>query len=86
MTSAFTLISCIHGYHIYKDIWNAPVGETVVCERESRNARDPFVVALWKERAIVGHVPHTISCMRMQFLRNGGTIISTVTRPKKVLS
>ena len=55
----------------------------MICERESRKARDAFAIALWKDRVIVGHVPHTISSMCMQFLRNGGTIISKVTGPRR---
>ena len=26
--------SCVHGYHIYKDIWDAIIGEELQCERE----------------------------------------------------
>ena len=22
---------CVHGYYVYKDIWEAAIGETVVC-------------------------------------------------------
>ena len=52
MTSiTFTLTSCVRGYHVYKDIWNPPVGETVDCEREDRNPEDPYAVALvWRRR------------------------------------
>ena len=28
---------CIRGYHVYKDIWAAAVGEVLVCEREHHN-------------------------------------------------
>jgi len=68
MTSTFTINICIHDYHIYKDIWNPPVGETVNCEREPRNARGPIhSSATEKQNYIVGHVPHTISCMCTRF-------------------
>ena len=39
-TISFTLSSCICGYHVCKDIWNLPVGETVTCEREAINPED----------------------------------------------
>ena len=26
--------SCVHSYHIYKDIWDAIIGEELRCERE----------------------------------------------------
>ena len=32
--------SCIRGYHQYKDIWQAAVGEELLCEREPRNSHD----------------------------------------------
>ena len=28
------VLSCIRGYHIYKDVWTAAVGETLVSQRE----------------------------------------------------
>jgi len=54
MTGTFTMISCIH---IYKDIRNPSVGEIVICEREPKNPRNPYMITLWKDRIIVGHVP-----------------------------
>ena len=36
---------CVHGYHVYDDRWEAAVGETLVCIRESRNAHDRYAVA-----------------------------------------
>ena len=29
--------SCVHGYYIYKDLWNATPGETLTCTRERGN-------------------------------------------------
>ena len=26
--------SCVHGYYIYKDVWDAVTGEELRCERE----------------------------------------------------
>jgi len=83
MTVAFTLNSCIRGYHVYKDIWDPPISEIVVCQRKNRNPRDPYMVALWKDSITVGHVPHMISCICMLFLRHGGVIRSTVTGPRR---
>ena len=74
---------CIRGYHVYKDVWDPPVGEIVVCQREDRNPRDPYVVALWKDSVTVGHVPHVISCICTLFLRHGGITKSTVTGPRR---
>ena len=27
-------VSCIRGYHVYKDVWDAAIGKGLVCERE----------------------------------------------------
>ena len=41
--------SCVHGYHIYKDIWepDAIIGEELQCEREpDTNKRDQYAVTV----------------------------------------
>ena len=87
MTITFTLTGCIHGYRIYKDIWDPSFGETVNCGRECRNSADRYAVAPQKaDGAIIGHILRTISCMCTIFLRHGETIISTVTGPRRYLN
>ncbi len=39
----------VRGYHAYKDIWAAVVGEELPCQRERANPRDPFAVAVLKD-------------------------------------
>ena len=34
------VLSCMRGYHVYKDVWTPAVGKTLVCQRESENAND----------------------------------------------
>ena len=34
----------VHGYHVYKDIWEAPMGKEVICKRETR--KDRYAVAV----------------------------------------
>ena len=82
-TVAFTLTSCILGYHVYKDVWDPPVGEVVVCQHEDTYPRDPYAVALRNDNVTVGHVPHVISCICTLFSRRGGIIKNTVTGPRK---
>ena len=31
---------CVHGYHVYRAIWNAATVEELVCEREPSNEHD----------------------------------------------
>ena len=33
---------CVHGYHIYSDIWEAAVGEELLCECEPKNTKDSY--------------------------------------------
>ena len=30
---------CVRGYHVYKDIWAATIGEVLVCSQEPTNAQ-----------------------------------------------
>ena len=41
---------CVRGYHVYREIWEAAVGEVLICERESRNAKDGYAVVVKKGR------------------------------------
>ncbi len=43
-TERFVFESCVTGYHVYKDIWEASVGEELPCHRENGNHADPFAV------------------------------------------
>ena len=37
--------SSVHGYHVYRIIWDAAIGEDWVCEREPSNEHDRYAVA-----------------------------------------
>ena len=47
----------ICGYHIYKKVWAATVGEALVCEIEPKLSSDRYAVAVRKERTIIEHLP-----------------------------
>lgn len=70
---------CVRGYHVYKEIWTAVLGETLPCVRETSNEKDRYAVAVIKDSNIVGHLPKKISSVSSLFLRRGGTITCTVT-------
>ena len=39
--------SCVPGYHIYKDVWDAVIGKELRCEREpDANRRDRYAVTV----------------------------------------
>ena len=53
---SYSIDSVIRGYYIYKDIWAAPIGAILCCERESFNPSDPYAVATLNGTVVVGHV------------------------------
>ena len=65
----------VRGYHVYEEIWDASLGEELLCTREPTNPRDSFAVAVVKSDQTVGHVPLKISLVCSLFIRHGGTII-----------
>ena len=52
--------SCVRGYHVYKDIWGAAVGEELDCTRERGNPRDAYAVAVVRNGRTVGHLPRKL--------------------------
>ena len=97
MVVTFTLISCVRGYLVYKDIWNLIVSETLNCEREAGSLHYRFInprylgfiyayaVGLRKYGTTVGHISPVISCICTLFLRHGSTSVieATVTEPQQ---
>ena len=77
---------CIRGYHVYRHIWDAAVGETLVCEREPTNDKDRYAVAVKKCGTIVGHMPKKLSRLGSLFLLRGGAIVCTVIGRKRYSS
>ena len=51
--ATLTVESCVRGYHIYKDIWDATTGEELQCTRKSDNSNDHHAVAVRKNDAVV---------------------------------
>lgn len=72
--STYSTETVIRGYHVYKNIWTAVLGEELFCNRERFNSADPFAVSVVKASTIVGHVPRRISPVCSLFLRRNGTI------------
>ncbi len=70
----FAFESCVRGYHVYKDIGEASVGEELPCQRENGNHADPFAVAIVKSGVTVRHIPRKISSVCSLFLCRSGFI------------
>ena len=75
----YTIEVIVRGYHVYKEIWFASVGEELSCVREVDNYCDPFAAAVVKSGVVVGDVPSKISTVCSMFLRRGGTIDCRIT-------
>ena len=59
-----TYFSMIRGYHIYKEVWTATLGEQLQCRRETSNPCDLYAIAVVNnEDFIVGHVPRSVSTL-----------------------
>ena len=56
---------CICGYHVYKEIWPAAMGEELKCDREPENWCDPYAVAVKRSWVVIGHLPRKL--LRVMF-------------------
>ena len=65
--------NCVRGYHIYKELWAATVGEALVCERKPKNASDLYAVAVKNEGTIIGHLPRKLSRVCSLFYATGAS-------------
>ena len=74
---------CIRGYHVYREIWEAAVGEVLTCEREAQNENDRYAVAVKKDGVVIGHLPRKVSRVCSLFIRRGGRLCCTVTGIKR---
>ena len=75
--------SCIRGYHVYKEIWDASIGEYVLCEREPFNRIDRYTVAVLKNDTIVGHITKNLSHVCLLFLARRFCIGCIVTGERR---
>ena len=39
---SFRMESCVRGYHIYRELLEAAIGEDLACQRECGNATDAY--------------------------------------------
>ncbi len=75
---SFSVETVVRGFHVYKEVWDAAVGEELSCRRDIGNACDPYPYAVAMVRApnTVGHVPRRVCSI---FLRRGRSITCTFT-------
>ena len=82
MADFFECECMVRGNHKYKDIWEAEVGTTLQCQRETADPHDIYAIAVLKSGVIVGHGLKKISSTCSLFLQSGGAIHCTVTGAK----
>jgi len=66
IAESYSIHTSVRGYHVYKDVWEAALGQLLPCQRKpgTCNIHDPYAVAVVETGVatrIVGHVRHAIS-------------------------
>ena len=73
----------VRGYHVYKDVWDPFVNDTLVTKHERDNTHDKYAVAViaddMKTRTVVGNLPKEISKISCLFILRGAEITGKVT-------
>ena len=67
MAYSLEVDAMVRGYHEYQEIWDAPVGEELQCQRETRNLHDIYAVAV----LLVSQVCETTVLLHVQHLNYG---------------
>ena len=68
------VLRCMRGYHMYKNRWEAAVGELLMSSREPTNASFRYVVAVIKEGTIICHLWQKVFKVCSVFLRSNSEI------------
>ena len=63
--------SAIRGYHVYKEVWDAAIGEELLRRREAGNPNDLYAVSVVQgtDNTTVGHVPVYLQCVHCFFIK-----------------
>ena len=65
------LTSIIRGHYVYKDVWDAVIGEMLEAaldDQEEAKEYDKYPVGLYKKHIFVGHLPIKISILCFHFM------------------
>ena len=76
---SFSLTTAVHGFRIYKDVWEPTIDEVLSCKRDVGNSHDTFAVAIKYSSEVVGHVPRFLSSICSILIRRGGKIVCRIT-------
>ena len=53
---SFNVSSAVQGHHVYRDVWEASVGEKLVARRELDNQFDKFAAKVLNGKETLGHI------------------------------
>ena len=85
----FAVNCCVHGYHIFKPFWDAPVGSILSAKHEDDRqslVHDKYAVALINSESVtVGHLPKFTWKLAHFFDKHGGKIMCEITGSKYTL-
>uniref|UniRef100_A0A1X7USB9 Uncharacterized protein n=1 Tax=Amphimedon queenslandica TaxID=400682 RepID=A0A1X7USB9_AMPQE len=59
-TAVRELISFIHGYHAYMEVWTPYIREGLLIKRDPDNIKDGSAVCVLKDGEIFGQIPFNI--------------------------
>ena len=65
------ITSIIRDHHVYKEVWDAAIGEMLEAasdDREAAKEYDKYAVALYKKDILVGYIPIEISSLSFHFI------------------
>ena len=63
--------SLIRGHHIYKEVWDTAIGDTLEAasdDREEAKEYDTYSVGFYKKDLLIGHIPIEISSLCFHFI------------------
>ena len=83
----FAVNSCVHGYHVFKSFWDAPVG-SVLSSKHGDDLKylvhDKYDIALINSESVtVGHLPKFMSKLAHFFVKHAGKIRCEITDSKR---
>ena len=84
--------SIIRGHHVYKEVWDAAIGEMLEAtsdDREKAKEYDKYDVGLYKKDILVGHIPIEISSLCFYFINqdpvNKAKALTTGKRQREIV-
>ena len=86
----FAVNCCVHGYHIFKSFWDAPIGSILSAKHEDDPqslVHDKYATALINSESVtVGHLPKFMSKLAYFFVKHAEKIRCEITGSKRYFS